>query len=721
MKLVFNAPWPVILAGMIFFSIAALQIRRKSPLPGILRILRWTAAACLAFLVFEPMALIMGGARSRPRLAVLLDASVSMKQPAKQGGESRWARSLQWLSENRKLMEKYSDPVYFYFTDRLAPLDIYSPPASPGDSASSLDSALRQLSKESARTPERVWVITDGLSGSEGGEPPGLSADFIGAGEASKAGEIRITRARVPDFAFLHLPLKISVSWEARGLAGVSAGIKLLREDGGVAAEKKEEIKSDYAVFESTLTAGTEALGPRRYRLVLHADKAGIKSAAREIRFQVIREKWRVMYLCGRPSPEYAALREFLKADPNLELISFVILRNPENVSPVADSELSLIPFPAQEIFVSDIRHFDIFIIQNFPVQRFNLPPAYLSSVKDFVGRGGGLLLMGGDSAFGSGNYRGTPLEEVLPVSMSDYASDYESGSLRVKASDHPVARVAGDRDSSERLWDAAPPLEGFNGFAGLKAGAHSILSGKTQNGGEVPLLAAREYGRGKVMVMASPSTWRWKLAAGYSWKISPLYPAFWTRVLQYLSGSLDLKRVQLAAPPEEQVQGETPTVLLRVLDDTFNPLNDPSADIRAYLTLSSGRTVPLEFRITEPGIFKAELDPPYYGEQKVKAMVRSGGRITGEDEIKFRINRPSGETRPVDRILLESLAKKYGGRYSSIYAVNPGQWLKALPPAERSREVNSRKNLRDSGLWMGLIAALLIAEWFLRRMWGFS
>src|SRR5205085_1148952 len=98
-------------------------------------------------------------------------------------------------------------------------------------------------------------------------------------------------------------------------------------------------------------------------------------ASARELRVEVIRRKHRIMYLAGRPSFEYSHLREQLKSDPNSELVSFVILRNPDNPAPVPDSELSLIPFPAREIFVSSLSQFDIFILENFAYSRFLLPP----------------------------------------------------------------------------------------------------------------------------------------------------------------------------------------------------------------------------------------------------------------------------------------------------------------------------------------------------------
>jgi len=56
-------------------------------------------------------------------------------------------------------------------------------------------------------------------------------------------------------------------------------------------------------------------------------------------------------------------------------------------------------------------------ILDDVPAIR--LSPAQTAAVRDYVGRlGGGLIVVGGPHSYGVGGYAGTPLEEVLPVSM---------------------------------------------------------------------------------------------------------------------------------------------------------------------------------------------------------------------------------------------------------------------------------------------------------------
>jgi|GEM_PF-3090464 len=62
-----------------------------------------------------------------------------------------------------------------------------------------------------------------------------------------------------------------------------------------------------------------------------------------------------------------------------------------------------------------EFRKFGLVILSNIPGSR--IPQGTLNALKTFVSNwGGGLLVIGGDQAFTSGGYRGTPIENLLPV-----------------------------------------------------------------------------------------------------------------------------------------------------------------------------------------------------------------------------------------------------------------------------------------------------------------
>ena len=87
--------------------------------------------------------------------------------------------------------------------------------------------------------------------------------------------------------------------------------------------------------------------------------------------------------------------------------------------------------------------------------------PNRLRSLKTYVERGGGLLMVGGYYSFqginGGARYHGTPVEEVLPVEILPYDDRIEvpeGFTPIVKQKAHPILA---------NLGDAWPPLLGFN------------------------------------------------------------------------------------------------------------------------------------------------------------------------------------------------------------------------------------------------------------------
>jgi hypothetical protein len=74
----------------------------------------------------------------------------------------------------------------------------------------------------------------------------------------------------------------------------------------------------------------------------------------------VIINKIRVLHVAGSPSWDVRFLRKALKRNPNIDLVSFFILRDPSDLVFATENELSLIPFPVNEIFGNELPTFDI-------------------------------------------------------------------------------------------------------------------------------------------------------------------------------------------------------------------------------------------------------------------------------------------------------------------------------------------------------------------------
>lgn len=719
---------------------AALYLRRSRTAA----LLRLGALGILAFCAMKPTLAWVQVRRTKPRLVVLVDHSRTMGARLA-AGTTRLDRAKAWLKPRLPEISGRASVELYAVSDRARPLESRGLGSlATSEQGLSLEAALAELLRDPHFHADRIWLITDGAGLAQDWVPRpegGVPVDVLGIGPSESPRGLILGELRVPDFVFLHSSFAVQAEVSASRLKGAPVRARLVR-GGEVLAERTFVPTEEFESFTATFTARSQTLGAESYAVEVTAPGAvepmgaiqarspaasgGAARLERVFKLEVIRQKLRVLYLAGRPSPEYFHLREHLKSNPNNELVSFVILRNPENLSPVSDRELALIPFPAQEIFLQDLPLFDLFILQNFSFARFNLPPSYLASVKRFVEIGGALLAIGGDQAFGSGGHRGTLLEEVLPVGLWPQGADYVPGvfSPRLADAGHPLVQLGQDASETKALWEEIAPLDGFNRFGSVKGGATVLLrhaSERMPDGGAMPIAAVWGRGKGRAMVLASDTTWRWRLKGGARDRTADAYARFWGRVVDYLTGGLDLKRVRFSPLPEPLGAVEPLRVGLRVFDESFHPLGGPETDLRVLWEKpqSAPAPIPVYFEETAPGVFRGELSDLVAGTHRLKAVVRRGREFWGEDEITFRWSSSPAGALPLNRAALVQAASSLGGEYADLEGVRLGGWLSRLPPERRGREVLRRIPLWNATAWLWAVMALLVTEWFLRRRSG--
>lgn len=72
---------------------------------------------------------------------------------------------------------------------------------------------------------------------------------------------------------------------------------------------------------------------------------------------------------------------------------------------------------------LKDLSRFSVIVLVNVPALRF--PKDALEELREFVSQGGGLVVLGGLSAYHNGGYTGTLLNDMLPVSLQESYIDH--------------------------------------------------------------------------------------------------------------------------------------------------------------------------------------------------------------------------------------------------------------------------------------------------------
>ncbi|WP_222873520.1 hypothetical protein [Hankyongella ginsenosidimutans] len=131
-----------------------------------------------------------------------------------------------------------------------------------------------------------------------------------------------------------------------------------------------------------------------------------------------MRDRLNVLLVSGAPGLSGRLWRDMLKSDPNITLVHFTILRFPTSLDPTPAREMALIPFPVEQLFEERLPQFDLIILDRF--DEFDLvPDYYIAGMRDFVERGGAVLVTGGSDLARLDGLAASSLGPALPVRLT--------------------------------------------------------------------------------------------------------------------------------------------------------------------------------------------------------------------------------------------------------------------------------------------------------------
>src|SRR5262249_14933634 len=171
-------------------------------------------------------------------------------------------------------------------------------------------------------------------------------------------------------------------------------------------------------------------------------------------------------------------------------------------------------------------------------VEAASFTPDQLRMIADFVNkRGGTLMMLGGRRSFAEGGWAGTPVGEVLPVTLeaanAKYLSELQVKPTRAGAT-FPVAQIANDEKASLARWDTMPVLTTVNPVRLVKPGATVLLNAVDNRRQEQVVLAYQRYGRGKAVALPVQDVWAWRMDAKMA-VADTTHQMFWRRLVRWL------------------------------------------------------------------------------------------------------------------------------------------------------------------------------------------
>ncbi|MDT5063586.1 MAG: hypothetical protein QOH63_4045 [Acidobacteriota bacterium] len=361
--------------------------------------------------------------------------------------------------------------------------------------------------------------------------------------------------------------------------------------------------------------------------------------------------------------------------------------------------------------------------------------------------RGGGLVVLGGNSFNGSVASPGGKLYALLPTeisaqSLSTPAQEISQGrpleaektrsTLFLTPTEEGTGALSGYLNANEEAGAKSATLTGQGLRLGaLRPGATTLAvagppgtNGTSEEG--APLIAGMRYGMGRTLVFAPADSWRIRTSAsGEEDRTSGPFGALWQGIVLWTS-AFARAPVEIVLSDESPAEGSEVWAEIRVRDASFAPLKieklnarlQPLAENTGDASQVSAQSQEVLFApdMTDASVWRARLHLNARGRFALEVdYVASGKTGSVEKQLAVVARTPVEAGAALDT--LRRAARETGGDLVTTAEIESiAERLAATSP---SRERAQRTWELRSWWPLAFITPLLLStEWFLRRWW---
>ena len=716
--------------------LAVLSYRRRPASPLLLSI-RIALLSLIAFCLFRPVLIVKAAVAQQNFLAVLIDDSRSMQIDDSDEGQTRgeYARQ-QFGDRTAATLKRFSDKFVvrtFRFSSSAARLG--SPAELTfGGVETKLGAALEGARQELAGLPLAGMVlVSDGADTTDAAlteavlslKAAALPVFTVGVGQDHLTRDIQVDRVSTPRQALKGTSLLIDAVVKQTGYAGETVTLDV--EDAGrIVGTQQLKLPADGEPASVRVRVMAGDAGPRvlKFRISPQRDEVISQNNARESLVDVLDRPERILYFEGQPRFEMKFIRQAIKEDKNLQLVT--LLRTAESKYlrlGVDDPEHLAAGFPKtrEELFA-----YRGLVLGSIEASAFT--GDQLRMIAEFVEkRGGGLLVLGGSGSFSEGGYAGTPVADVLPVVLDRAvrAADGPTASTALvirptrAGEGHAVTQIAANEAASSARWPELPPLTSVNPIRAVKPGATVLLSGTDERRRDHIVLASQRYGRGKAIGQTVQDSWLWQMHAKMSLE-DQTHENYWRQMLRWLvDGVPDTVDVHTIA---DRVQpGEPVTLVADVVDRAFLELNDARVVARVKRPNGTVDTVPMQWTGEQNGEYRATFPTVEAGIYTAEVEAVRGTTAVGRSATQVRVVPSDAEyfDASMQPARLRRIAEETGGRFYTAGKLTG--LVEDLQYTGRGVTTIEERELWHMPIVLIALLGLMFAEWALRRRAGLA
>lgn len=751
-KLSFIPLLPVWAIGMIAVVLALILllgslmlIRKRVPSASIkgLAFLRLLAIALVVACLFHPVFTYTKQDVRRPDLLVMVDTSQSMGVKGKEG-TPRLQRALETLRS--KGIESHlanSYDLQWYSFDRDArptpPAELAKAEAKGEgtDYKASLETAYRyhQLvatanDPAGSSIPPEVLIVSDGND--RGNSDPGEAARRLGLRVHTLAPPESIQGSTAPSCAIVGVqsPRKVLLGSEGRfrvtlrqSNAGDIPVIVELTEDGQEVSRQEVVFGKAEQERQINITYRPGSIGTKRCLLTVKPKAEGqpLETAAPyEISMQVAGHTKKVLVLENTIRWEFKYLWRVIEEDPNFAGTAF--LSRGEGIYmqfSEPDNPIKLGGFPQSR---AELEFFDIIILGDVNPKRWS--PTLANALQELVSKDGrSLVYIAGPNL--PRVAESPQISGLLPVELVPESGRPITGPIPIRISPEGISSSPFYKPVSGANvvdWGELPAIEQLYAPLRKRPAATTLVEAadRSNDYGNLIMVAEQTVGRGRVMYVGTDTLWRWQTLGRPDQSQNSPYKIFWQQALRAMAPNRWTEgNVNLYVQTDRSKYQAGDTIYVRAELQADRKVVNPK--VEATLLTPDNQSLPLVLLPT-PGnaqLFHTEFEAVQPGHYKINSTVQSEGNMLLDVSTELDVD-PSGElaSAPVNAAMLKRLATVTGGK-----EIDPAQ--KETWPATQLGDTTTIQRTHVIDLWNNytLLCALMLvlgADWALRLLRGF-
>jgi len=731
-----------VMAASYFWSRRQLDVSSRQGLATV--VLRGLGFLLLLFFLFGPSRLPRPRTiRTQRTLAVLIDSSGSMSRPssAEPGAGAR-------IDEVRRLIRRYqvmeqitgeAKLALYGFDERLVRLktDGLAGLKAAGR-ATDLPGAIGQAAHlHESDDLAGLLLFTDGRNtqmedptekAKELGVPLFLVAVGAGPSEQKQRAEqiqrdLAVVSASANPRIILGHTAQVVASVEAKAYPARQVTVQLLSNE-RVIGSTTVAVSPQQSRRQALFSLKPVSVGIHHYQIRVppEDDEIDKSNNLTSLQIEVVDIANRLLYI-DRLRQERRFLKRVLESQRNLWLTAIVQQSGERLLVQGNDPDMKA---QAADLAPEQMSRWKTIIIGDLPAAAMSAEQ--ILALAEWVDKGGALLLLAGPESMGTDGLAGTALSELLPIKpLKDL--EYIEGEFRVELTSEGAAHPAFQRVRSR--WVDAPSLLSRFNVGGVKAAATVLMA--TADTQHLPIAVSQNYGRGKVAVVLTDTTWRWQLGFDPSGGVSSSasqHEVFWDQIIDWLGPELkeeqtEAGQVQLISDRLEYEVNDEVILVVSVQGAEGMLLEDASVEVTVATPDSRPikRTATLEQASDEVSspVFTASFQAYAVGEYAIQTTAKRAGKSIGSDRVSVRVHQPSVEfarTDP-DRELLAEMARASGGKYLQPADLDRLAALTNLAAREVLVQPNAEADAEPiwNRWWLAAaFTALMSGEWFIRR-----